>query len=182
MENIYMIIGNGSKNQFHSWSSIKTIINKQILHEIPKNATLLYFGDVPNPNKPDIGLVFPYIKQKRSDILIHMIQIKDMEQYGIPDFVSSHYFHKHDKFGGIENGKPISNTREWVKLKDNIKKVFILGGGEITLQEFSLLKEYNIPYKYFKVWRKFIGDSITKIKTDDNLENKIGITYKKCNV
>jgi len=42
--NIFMLIGNGSKNQFRYIEDLKKIL-KKILKTIPKNSNFLYFGD-----------------------------------------------------------------------------------------------------------------------------------------
>ena len=68
---IYIIIGNGSKNQFRYISTLKQKL-KQILKKLPKNAAFLYFGDGVNKNKPDIGYAFELINKLRPDINIYI--------------------------------------------------------------------------------------------------------------
>ena len=100
-----------------------------------------------------------------------MIQIKEMEKYGVPKFVNGGvYFHndydeKH-KWGGFEevNGKlkVYSNTKQWLKLHLLLKKIrkndkkkgadtfggidqyYLLGeGGPIAQQEYKLINLLN---------------------------------------
>ena len=90
-----------------------------------------------------------------------MIQIKEMEKYGVPKFVDGVYFHndydEQHKWGGFEiiNGKikVYSNTKQWLKLHlllikmgyTGITQVFLLGGtGKISQQEMDLVKKLNI--------------------------------------
>ena len=61
----------------------------------------------------------------------------------------------------------------------NSKKVFIFGGGEITYDEYKVIKKLHIPYEYFPVERKYKGDGSTRVKNTDSLKDKIGITYGK---
>ena len=51
-KNIYMMIGNGSKNQFRDMRSVRGKVI-QMLKQIPENSRFLYFGDAPNLKKPD---------------------------------------------------------------------------------------------------------------------------------
>ena len=75
--------------------------------------------------------------------------------------------------------KTCSNTKKWVNILNRvgIEKVFILGGGKITLDEYKLIKKLKINYEYFKIERRFLGDGKTKI--NNTLSDKIGITYNK---
>jgi len=181
---IYIIIGNGSKNQFRYISTLKQKL-KQILKKLPKNAAFLYFGDGVNKKKPDIGYAFELINKLRPDINIYMIQIKEAESWGVPEFVKEVYWHNDYtnkcKWGGIYNGKPCSNTKKWVNIhkRIGIKKVFILGGGKITLDEYKLIKKFKINYEYFEIERRFLGDGKTKVSNNNSNSEKIGITYKK---
>lgn len=185
-KDVYMMIGNGSKNQFRDIKKIKTIV-KNIASMCNERTAFLYFGDVPNKKKPDVGLLFELLHQYNSKIPIFMIQIKEAKSWGVPKFVSYNYWHndytKTCKWGGIYKGKPCSNTKKWVSLEkrlpNGIRCVFIFGGGAITLDEYKLIKKYQIPYEYFPVERKFSGDGKTKTKKSENLKNKIGITYGK---
>ena len=188
---IFMIIGNGSKNQFKNLKEIEKIVY-DISLQIPTKSTILYFGDFPNIDKPDIAIVFQLLSKKRKDLDFVMIQVKAAKDWGVPDFVNHVYWHptkKNDNgqtiWGGIDvNGNPISNTKIWYDLHKknkniNISKVFILSGGLITLQEFVLIKSLGIPFEYFQVERKFKGDGQTLISKNDNLKTKIGDTYHK---
>ena len=151
--NIYMIIGHGTKNQFRYISSLKKVL-KKILKEIPKNSSILYFGDGVNKKKPDIGYAFHLLSQLRPDINIYMIQIAEAKSWGVPNFVKDVYWHndytKQCKWGGLYDKKPCSNTKKWLSIHKRVKinKVFILGGGNITLDEYSLIKREKIDYEY----------------------------------
>jgi len=179
---IYLLGGNGTKNQFRYLNDLKKII-KQISLDIPKESSFLYFGDTPNKDKPDIGYAFQILKKQRPDIKIYMIQIDIAKSWGYPDFVEDVYWHndfnKKCKWGGINNGKPCSNTKKWVSINNYIKinKAFILGGGQITLDEIKLFNKYNIDYKYYLIERRYLGDGKTKIHNNDSIKAKIGITY-----
>ena len=183
-DNIYMLIGNGSKNQFRYLSDLKKVL-KKILKNIPKKSNFLYFGDGANKKKPDVGYAFQLISEMRPDINIYMIQISEAKSWGVPKFVKNVYWHndytKQCKWGGIYNGKACSNTKKWLSVnkRTKINKVFILGGGKITLDEFTLIKKANIDYEYFDIERRYLGDGKTKVKDNNTKANKIGITYKK---
>ena len=87
-----------------------------------------------------------------------MIQISEAKSWGFPKSVKGVYWHndftQDCKWGGLKNKQPCSNTKKWVslnkKLKNGITKVFILGGGEITLDEYSLIKKvaFSEPSKF----------------------------------
>ena len=181
---IYMLIGNGSKNQFRYISDLRNVL-KFILKQVPINSCFLYFGDGVNKKKPDIGYAFQLISEIRPDINIYMIQIAEAKSWGVPKFVKSVYWHKDYtkkcKWGGLYNGKPCSNTKKWLNVhkKVGINKIFILGGGQITLDEYNLMKKENIPYMYFEIERRFLGDGETKVKNSYTKAKRIGITYNK---
>jgi len=186
-ELVYIIIGNGTKNQFRDLRKIKGVLNK-ILKGIPLNSNILYFGDNPDKKNPDIGYIFQLISEVRKDIKIYMIQIKAAKEWGMPKFVDCVYWHNdytdECKWGGVINGKPCSNSKQWLKLhksiKNGITKVFILGGGKITLDEYNhLIKKNNIDCEYFPVERKYKGDGITKVTDKDTIKDKVGITLHK---
>jgi hypothetical protein len=182
---IYMMIGNGSKNQFRDRRVIKGILRRHIVKSCSDNSVFLYFGDTANEKKPDVGLLFKYVKEMKPTINIYMIQMQGAKSWGVPDFVSGVYWHndytEKCKYGCVINGKPYSNTKKWITLhkRNGIKKVFIFGGGPITLDEYSMIKKYDIPYEYFPVERKFKGDGKTRIDPNDSLKERIGITWGK---
>ena len=177
-KNIYMIIGN-SKSQFRDMRKIKGKLTK-ILKDIPIGGAFLYFGDP--IDKPTVGLLFKIIKERRPDIYIYMIHIAEAKTQGIPDFVDDVYWHrdysKVCKWGGIYKGQPCSNTKKWLNIhkKVGISKIFIFGGGKITLQEWRLAKRWKIPFKYFPVERKYNGRG-EKITDRHSLKERIGATY-----
>jgi hypothetical protein len=179
-----MLIGHGTKNQFRYLNDLKFIL-KKIALQIPKDAAFLYFGDTPNKKTPDIGYAFELLYNMRPDIQIYMIQIKEAESWGIPKFVKAVYWHNDYnnkcKWGGIYNNIPCSNTKKWVNINKYvpIAKVFILGGGMITLDEYLLIKKLNIGYEYFEIQRRYLGDGITKVIDSTTLKDSIGITYNK---
>ena len=59
----------------------------------------------------------------------------------------------------LKINNPVLILKKWVslnkKLKNGITNVFILGGGTITLDEYSLIKKHKIPYQYYPVKRKY---------------------------
>lgn len=181
--NIYLLFGNGTKNQFRYITDIKKIL-KKILVNIPQKSSFIYFGDSANKKKPDIGYAFELLSKIRPDINIYMIQIKEAKAYGVPIFVKDIYWHndytKKCKWGGLYQGKPCSNTKKWISLHKyaKIKKGFILGGGQITIDEMKLLKKLDIDFDYFPIERRYLGDGETKINDNHSKKEKIGITYK----
>jgi hypothetical protein len=184
-KNIHMIIGNGTNNQFGDIIKLKKII-KFILNQLPDNSVFLYFGDISDKKNPDIGYVFQLVNLFRPDIDIYMIQINEVKNLGFPPFVTDVYWHndytKKCMWGGLnEYGEPCSNTKKWVNIHNSlgINKIFILGGGKITLQEFEIIKQLKIDYLYFSIERKYKGDGKTKIKSTDPYSTRIGTTYKK---
>jgi len=154
------------------------------MKHVPKGSAFLYFGDAANKKKPDVGYAFELLKEYRPDIHIYMIQIKEAKAWGVPKFVTGVYWHKdytkNCKWGGLLNGQPCSNTKKWVTIsqKLGINKVFILGGGKITLDEYKLIKRENIDYEYFPIERRFLTNG-KKVIDSFTVREKIGLTYKK---
>ena len=186
LEYIYMILGNGANNQFRSMKEVNKVV-KDISKQIEKNSYLLYFGDPPNSYKPDVGLLYKKLSKLRPDIKIIMIQIDEMKKYGTPDFVQAVYWHKDYnkdcKWGGLDKNKqPCSNTKKWVNIHKRqtfgIKKVFVVGGGDITMNDIKLIKKHNVPYEYFCVERKYKGDGKTLITDKMSKKERVGVTYK----
>lgn len=61
---VYMLIGHGSKNQFKDLNVLEEKI-KKIADSLPKyGSVILYFGDSPNKEKPDIGYAFKLLSDK----------------------------------------------------------------------------------------------------------------------
>ena len=180
---VFMMIGNGSKNQFRDMRKIGGIL-RGVLGEIPEGGVFLYFGDPANKKKPDVGLLFQMVKDRRPDIGIFMIQIAEAKGWGVPAFVDGVYWHRDYsaacKWGGIYKGKPCSNTKKWLSVhkRVGISKVFIFGGGKITLQEYRLAKRNKIPVDYFPVERKF-NEKGEKITGRHSLKDRVGATYQK---
>jgi hypothetical protein len=182
---IFMMIGNGTNNQFRYISKTKTLL-KNLLKQVPAGAVFLYFGDSANKKKPDVGYLFQLLHELRPDILIYMIQIDAAKSWGVPDFVSTVYWHgnytkKSCMWGGVKNGVACSNTAKWVRVNKRvgITKIFIFGGGAITLDEYKLAKKLKIPYAYFPVERKYLGDKKTKVTSNMGKKQRVGITMGK---
>ena len=184
-KDVYMILGNGTKNQFKNMRKIKSILER-IVKSCDNKSAFLYFGDSANEKKPDVGLLFKLIHDYNPKIPIYMIQIAKAKSWGVPSFVKRVYWH-HDytkkcTWGGLLNGKPCSNTKKWVslnrRLSNGIRKVFIFGGGPITLDEYKIIKQKKIPFEYYPVERKFKGHGETIIKSNDSTKTKVGITFK----
>jgi len=154
---LIMLLGNGDKNIFKNIEHLKKTIN--FIHtSIPQYSFVLYFGDKANENKPDIGYAYKYLSYIRPDLRIIMIQIKEMEKYGVPDFVNEGYYFHNDydekhKWGGYEIKNKIntvySNTKQWQKLhfllkEEGIDQVYVIGkGGPITQQSLKLIDDIN---------------------------------------
>tara|TARA_B110000967_G_C18851551_1_gene544903 strand:+ start:572 stop:1177 length:606 start_codon:yes stop_codon:yes gene_type:complete len=183
-KNVYMLIGNGSSNQFRDMRKVKGIL-KKVLTTVERDSYFLYFGDSVEKDKPSVGYLFELISKLRKDITIVMIQITKAKGYGIPKFVKKVYWHNDyvlkKRWGGLINNKPCSNTKKWVslnnKLTKGIRKIFIFGGGKITLEEFKVIKRLKIDYQYFAVERKY--NKKEKVTSSDSMRNRIGETYKK---
>lgn len=171
---VYMMIGNGSKNQYGDLRQIRSVI-RNISNMIPKNSALLYFGDYPNKDKPDVGYLFSMLTTLRKDINVYMIQIREAKSWGYPKFVKGVYWHndysKKCKWGGVVDGKPCSNTKKWLNVHKRVKGtgiecVFVVGGGPITIDEAKLAMSEGIPIQYFRVLRKYAGDGKTRVPRD----------------
>lgn len=181
----FMILGNGKNNQYSSISELNKVIT-QISRDLEKESILLYFGDISDKDNLDIGYVFTELTNKRKDIEIIMIQninIKDNNEYILPDFVSKVLWHtnntKDNKLRGVnKNNKPIGSTKTWLNIHNysNINSIYILGGGNTTLEEFNLAKSENIKIKYYPLKRKFLGDGKTLVKKNAINNDKIGVT------
>jgi hypothetical protein len=184
-KNIYMILGHDINNQFSNLIELNKVINK-INKLINKNSILLYFGDISDIDNANIGLVFDELYVKRDDIEIIMIQIdKDKEiDIELPDFVSKVMWHnkyprsKKTIYNGIINDKPVSNTLIWYELAqiEKFKNIFVLGGNNLTIDEINLANSLEIPYIYYALKRKYLGDGKTLISKKLSLEDKIGPT------
>jgi|694.fasta_scaffold98783_1 hypothetical protein len=134
---VRMFIGYGDKKQYKDRLALEKEIDLISSKYTPKNDNeliMLYFGDVPKKEEPDIGYVYEYFSKLRPNVKVIMIQIKEMEKYGVPEFVDGVYFHsdynKNDsnhKWGGFEkvNGeyKVYSNTKQWLMLHLLLKKL-----------------------------------------------------------
>lgn len=108
-----------------------------------------------------------------------MIQIEEAKSWGVPDFVDSVYWHKNYtekcKWGGLDSGKPCSNTKIWydlIKGGANFKKAFVLGGGPITEEETRLLLSLNCPVELIQMERKFLGDGKTPVSPNETDKEK----------
>ena len=174
---IKFLLGNGDKKQYKDRKELEKTIEKIANRYIYKpndehyENLFIYFGDVPKKDAPDIGYAYEYLAKIRPDIIFIMIQIKEMEKYGVPKFVNGGvYFHndydeKH-KWGGFEdvNGKlkVYSNTKQWLKLHLLLKKIrqndkkrgmdtsggfdqcYFLGeGGPISKEQYKLVRLLN---------------------------------------
>ena len=181
---VYMMIGNGTKNQFRDMRKVKKFL-REILKMIPQQSVFLYFGDSANKKNPDVGYLFELLHELRPDIEIAMIQINKAKSWGVPGFVDKVYWHgdfnKSCTWGGVHNGKPCSNTKKWVSLNkslpDGISMIFVFGGGPITLDEMKLAKRHSIPLFYIPVERKYMGDKKTRVTKDHPIRDRIGVTY-----
>ena len=164
-QSLFMVLGNGSKKQYKRLKTEVHAIVDTIVAEMKKspNPALLYFGDPPNPQKPDIGMVFSYIAETYPEIPIYMIQIDAAKEWGVPKFVKNAFFHGEYadgefKWGGVDtSGTPRSNTKIWSNLHRDvgIKKVFAIGGGDIAKQEVALARKLGIVARQFKATPKY---------------------------
>lgn len=187
---VYMLIGNGSKNQFRDTELVCNVLDLD-LHRVPQDSVFLYFGDVPNAEKPDVGFLFSYIASVRPDLKFQMIQIDAVKKYGKPDFVTDVYWHDEwvagpNKWGGVDEwGTPQSNTRKWVDVHNallelghpGIQRVFVYGGGVLTFAEQKFARDLKIPVDYKPVERKYKGDKVTLITDEDTRTDRIGVTH-----
>lgn len=180
---IYMILGNDDKNQYGSITEINNLI-KNISKKLEKDSIIYYFGEKSDKENPDIGYVISEIKNRRKDIEIIMLGIENNEEFiQIPDFVSKVLWNniKTTKKRGINNNskKPIGLTKIWENLNKNekIDNIYILGGDEITVEEYTIAKELDINTEYYPIKRKFLGDGKSLIKRNSSNEEKFGITY-----
>lgn len=177
---VFMMIGN-SGTQFRDMRKVKGLLTG-VLKEIPIGAAFLYFGDP--VDKPTVGLLIQMVKERRPDVGVFMIQIAEAKSWGVPDFVDGVYWHRDYsagcKWGGIYKGEPCSNTKKWLSVhkRVGISKMFIFGGGKITLQESRLAKRNKIPVDYFPVERKF-NEKGERITGRHSLKERIGVTYQK---
>ena len=185
-KDIYMILGHDINNQFSNLVELNKVI-KKINKLIKKNSILLYFGDISDIDNPNIGLVFDELYVKRDDIEIIMIQIdKDKEiDIELSDFVSKVMWHnkyprtKKTIYNGIINNKPVSNTLIWYELAqiEKFKNIFVLGGNNLTIDEINLANTLEIPYIYYPLKRKYLGDGKTLVSKKLSFEDKIGPTH-----
>lgn len=180
---VYLMLGHGTRNQFRSLADLKKALRKVSKH-IKKDAVVFYFGDYPDKKNPDIGYAFKLLSEMRPDIRFVMIQIREAESWGVPDFAKGVYWHgdfpkEGDcKWGGFDSdGKPCSNTAKWATFHRRIhpvETVFVLGGGPITVNEVKYAKKLKIPVVYYPVERRYKGDKETRITDEDSLQTRFG--------
>ena len=89
---VYMMIGNGTKNQFRDMRKVKKYL-REIIKLIPQQSVFLYFGDSANKKNPDVGYLFELLHKLRPGVEIVMIQIKKAKSWGVPQFVDKVYWH-----------------------------------------------------------------------------------------
>lgn len=195
---IYMIIGNDATNQYRSTRQVEECV-LEIIKQIPYRSPVLYFGGVPNPQKPDIGLVFQKLHEFRPDIVIHMIQPSTEQGMEIPSFVSSVSIDEEtDKRGfellEIERGAayayvPTSNIKQWAQMQNyakkvfpedkdiGIQKIFCLGGNELVLQEMVFAAvAFGIDIQYCPLERKYKNDGETLLTDEHSILERYGET------
>lgn len=180
---IYIVLGNDYKNQYGSIVEVNNLI-KNISKKLEKDSIIYYFGEKSDRENPDIGYVISEIKNRRKDIEIIMLGIENTEEFiEIPEFVSKVLWNniKTTKKRGINNNskKPLGLTKIWRDLNKSqkIDNIYILGGDDITLEEYTIAKELDINTEYYQIKRKFLGDGKSLIKKNSSNEEKFGITY-----
>ena len=164
---VTLIIGHGSKNCFADVHLLRRVLSESV-----RGQTLLYFGDTPNPGKPDIGLAFKIYAELNPDASIYMVQIDEARPWGTPDFVDCVFWHLDFlegpfKWGGVDGADPQSNTKVWFDLftKFHIEmKAYVLGGGPIARQEHALIERLRIPCVFIPMQRLYAGDGATLAK------------------
>lgn len=183
-KNVYMLFGFNNNNQYISSTEVNNTV-KTLAKTIKKNAILLYFGELYDSEKMNLGFVYNELKRKREDIDIIMVENMSLnnELLQVPEFVNYQlwYTEKNKKTRGTNsnNSKPLGATKVWYNLNkiQQFEHIFILNGDKVTLEEFTLLKELNIPYTYFLLKRKFNDDGKTLLKKNASLSEKIGLSY-----
>lgn len=172
---VYIITNDKDKLLFNSKEDIENEMNK-MEKDIKNGSIVIYLGGKVT-GKNDISYAHEYLSKIRKDLTFIMIQIKELEQEGIPAFVNGVYFHDDyntndtkRKFGGFEeiNGKykVYSNTKQWIKLH------FLLN--EIMKKDCYGKKKCGVGISfYFMVDNKEGEITSQEIKILDNLN-----TYK----
>lgn len=183
-KSIYMFIGHGSKNQIKNPDKLNEKLSK-MMKDIKQNSVILYFGDGVNKEKPDIGYVFQLLSKHKEpkNLTFVMIQIESAKDWGVPGFVDAVFWHTDfekgdNEWGGVnKKGEPQSNTKKWIDLHKikPISKIFVLGGGQITLEEIKLAIQHNIKYEYYPIIRKYIGDGKTEVSASMSRKYKYGV-------
>ena len=77
---IYMILGNGKKNQYSSIFELNKVIT-QISKELEKDCVLLYFGDISDKDNLDIGYVFTELNNKLLDSDFELIARHKVKEF-----------------------------------------------------------------------------------------------------
>ena len=199
-----MIIGHGSKNKIQDFDedlgglpkdSIANKIVQNLYDEITdkgeNNANVIYFGD--SPTDGSIGCVFQRLSEIDAEagckLTFYMIQIRKAQGWGFPNFVDLNFWHSNfvdggeNEWGGVDKkGNPQSNTYYWNELAEQglIHKLFILGGGPITMSETKLAVKHIKDITYYPVQRKFKGDRKTHVPDDADDDTKFGIMHDPC--
>lgn len=194
-EKVYIMYGFGDKSMFADLDALRNRIKK--IAEKCSNSVFLYFGDVVNENKPDIGYAYQLLQEYNPTIRLYMIQISIAKNWGVSNKLNISRIFWHDGhldkytdnegkelcvYGGYNQNtdQPCSNTKIWTKLiKSGIKirKAFILGGGPITAKEIRLMIALKVSICFYPFRRKFIGDGKTLVPDKPTKEEAYGDTY-----
>ena len=81
---IYMFLGNSKKEQYSSLTELNNVI-KSLSKKLEKNASVFYFGELPDQENLDIGYVIQELSIRRQDLEIILINHTEIEYY--PNFV-----------------------------------------------------------------------------------------------
>jgi hypothetical protein len=194
-KNVYIIYGFGDKSMFRDIDLLKDRV-KKIAEKVRKNSVFLYFGDVVNEQKPDVGYVYKLLQEYNPSIELYMIQIDMAKSWGISKDlrVSKVFWHKdyltnvvdkdgkeYCKYGGFnpETDEPCSNTKIWVDLVKagvKIRRAYILGGGPLTAKEMRLLIALRIRICFYPFRRRYLGDGKTPVPDKPTKEEAYGDT------
>lgn len=177
---ISFIFGNDYLQQYASLTELNNTI-KKLSKEISKDSIIFYFGEKCDIDNPDIGYVMNELYNRRNDLDFIMIEHEPTESY--PKFINKVFKLdiKTTKKRGVNNNnkKPLGITKFWIDINKSteIDTIYILGGNEIIMEEFEIINELNINYKYYPLKRKFNNDGKTIIKKSASVSDKIGPTF-----
>uniref|UniRef100_A0A0G4F6N9 Uncharacterized protein n=1 Tax=Chromera velia CCMP2878 TaxID=1169474 RepID=A0A0G4F6N9_9ALVE len=158
---VHLFFGYSSQSYRDFDRQVLPTVKEKVLPFLAHGATLVGFGDPVDERNPTISNVVRQIKEWRPDVKVLVIGISELRKLPDPSYADFVLYHDsweegEYKYGGVNpvTGEPCSNTKIWLELHHllewGVSKIWVLGGGKVTLQEMRLAaEEAQIPIDAF---------------------------------